>query len=316
MDFVSRTLVQLADPTARAALFDQVSLEQITATSYDLDLLTIEAPFSVVFEKLELGFSLQQGITLDGSWQPAGILVEAHFQVYGLPANNQAVSADAYWHGGIVARVSNTITRITAVTSNWRNLLAIDAEIINDLGALPQDAATLEQERRARLISMLSSTMAQPAALTDHVLDTWLANNQAQSVSHLLTNIAHNRYPNQLRIAITEEPAQPSSPLFLPISAALFIRPADFLLSQLLTETKQLLSVIRKAGLDPARDAMLPVRHSVIAIWIVPSSSFDDADWTGATDSMTPEQRRTARRLTAGEWLAAEGIGLVAIADS
>jgi hypothetical protein len=201
------------------------------------------------------------------------------------------------------------------VTSNWRNLLVIDADIINDLGALPDDPALLETERRQRLLATLQETMAQPEALTDSVLDRWLQSNRASSVSHLLTNVAQNLYPNSLRVAITEEPPGPTSPLYLPVSAAIFIRPANFSLSELLRETKTLLSLTRKAGLDPARDARLPVRHSVIAIWIVPLSTFDDDDWTGADNTMNAEQRRTARRLAAGEWLAAEGIGLVAIAD-
>lgn len=315
MEFVDRTLARLANEATRAAIFDQTSLEQIVDATYDRSNFTIEGPFRAVFELFQLGFSADRQLTVEGSWQGATATYEARFQIHGF-AGGTTARAEAYWSGGVVARVSHTLTRITAVTTNWRNLLVIDADIVNDLGALPDDPALLENERRQRLRETLRQTMAQPDALTDSVLDRWLDANHASSVSHLLTNVAQNLYPNNLRVAIQEDPPGPTSPLYLPVSAAVFIRPADFSLSELLLETRNLLGLTRKAGLDPARDARLPVRHSVIAVWIVPLSTFDDDDWPGADNAMNAQQRRVARRLAAGAWLAAEGIGLVTVADA
>jgi hypothetical protein len=48
----------------------------------------------------------------------------------------------------------------------------------------------------------------------------------------------------------------------------------------------------------------------VLVTWVVPPDLFDDDDWPGATASMTNAQKRDARRLSAGRWLAREGIGL------
>lgn len=313
MDFIDATLVRLADENTRVTLFDQTSLEQIIRATYNADLLTIEAPFTAVFERLELGFSVSPEVNADGGWQAAGAGQEAHFKLTGLGAS--AIRAHAYWHGGVVARVSHATSRVISVSTNWHNLLLIDPQIIDDLGALPDDPAALEAERRARLIALMQSSMHQPGALTDRVLDGWLRRNNAQSVSHLLTNIARSHYPTTLQIAYSEPEPGPTSPLFLPVSAAIFIRPAGFSPADLLMETKALLEITRKAGLDPARDARLPVRHSVIAVWIVPESVFDDSDWTGADGGMSPQQQRQARRMTAATWLAGEGIGLVALPE-
>lgn len=314
MDFTDATLVQLADENTRTALFDQTSLEHIVQATYNADLLTIEAPFTVVFERLELGFSVTPGANVEGGWQAAGAGQEAHLSVTGLGAS--PIQAHAYWHGGVVARVSHATSRVISVNTNWQNLLLIDPQIIDDLGALPDDPAVLENERRARLIALIQGGMHQPAALTDPILDAWLRRNNVSSVSHLLTYIARSQYPTTLQIAYSEPEPGPTSPLFLPVSAAIFIRPAGFSVAALLMETKALLDITRKAGLDPARDARLPVRHSVIAVWIVPESAFDDTDWTGADAGMSPQQQRQARRLAAATWLAGEGIGLVALPEA
>lgn len=311
MDFENRVLVLLADENTRAALFDQTSMEQIIKSTYQTDLLTVEGPFSTVFDRVELGFSLKSNMPLNGSWQPSGMGQDTRFHVDGF--RQAGVQASAYWFGGVVARISFTTAKITSVNTHWPNLLTIDPQIIADLGALPDDPIALETARRTHLITLLQDGMAQPAALSDEALDHWLDANKADSVSHLLSNIAQSMYPASLQIAITEPDPGPTAPLVLPVSAAIFIRPADFSLSELLQETKTLLSLTSEAGFAPAREARLPVRHPVIAVWILPEDVFDDDDWTGADDSMSAAERREARRATAGTWLAGEGIGLVTV---
>jgi hypothetical protein len=99
----------------------------------------------------------------------------------------------------------------------------------------------------------------------------------------------------------------------LPIAAALLIRDADGLsIAQLLVDSKSVRERLRYYGIERPSDPELQAREPLLVIWLVPQSLFDDADWPGGA-SGTPAERRAGRRAAAGEWLAREGVGLVAI---
>ncbi len=121
--------------------------------------------------------------------------------------------------------------------------------------------------------------------------------------------------PATLAAAVTFAAPQPVSavPKPLPIGAALLIRDAaGFSVAQLLVDSKTVRERLRSYGLERPFDPELRVREPLLVVWVVPASLFDDADWPGG-DTGTADERRAARRATAGEWLAREGVGLVAI---
>jgi hypothetical protein len=311
MDFVDTTLIRLADGSTRNGLFDQLSLEQIARAGYDLDLLNIEGQFTIVFDKLEIGFSLSSELSIEGRWQATDNIHDLRLLVHGL-TNRETAKANAYWYGGVVVRVSYATSTIISVKTNWRNVQGIDAQILSDLGSLPNDAATLETERRTRLITLLQAEMENPNALNPTMLNSWLKSIDAESVNDLMDNHAASIYPNTMQITMSAPNSAPPSPLKLPISALIFIRPTQFSLAELFAETKAMLTLARQAGLDPARDARLPVLHSIIALWILPADVFDDAAWPGPTTG-NPATRRLARRRSASDWLSKQGIALVTI---
>lgn len=116
-------------------------------------------------------------------------------------------------------------------------------------------------------------------------------------------------------VATFADPADdaPATPVPLPVTAALLARDADVSLTTLLIESKTVREQLQELGLGPPRDARLARRFEVLPVWIVPATLFDDDAWPGGNDGMTPAARQEARRAMAGEWLAREGIGLVAV---
>jgi hypothetical protein len=110
--------------------------------------------------------------------------------------------------------------------------------------------------------------------------------------------------------------AQPpvSAPLALPVTAVVLARDAGFSLTALLAETRFVRERLTAAGIERATDSTLPRRAAVVAVWVLPVTVFDDADWPGATAGMDEAQRRLARRTAAAQWLTAEGIA-VAVTD-
>ncbi len=125
-------------------------------------------------------------------------------------------------------------------------------------------------------------------------------------------------HPGRVQVAFSEPPASAPAATPLPIVAALLIRDRGFSVAQLLMESKMVREQLQALGLDRATTPEIKPRHSLLVVWVVPEMIFDDADWPGGGDpsSVTPEELREARREVAGQWLAREGIGLVATSVS
>jgi hypothetical protein len=309
MNFVDATLLQLTDETLRTNLFDQAALEQIIMAGYETD--AVEGPYSALFDQLEFGFSISQHITVDGIWRTptTNTSTDARFTIAG---SSELIQAEAFWQGGIAVRFSHVTSTINAVNTVWPRLNDIDDEIISDTGSLPSDPVALESARRARLQERLQEVMANADALTEASLDSLLTTADAVSVGDLLAQNRGVQPLSALQIAFSEPTSGPSSPQILPITAALLIRDAEFSLSQLLAESKHLLNALQSSSLERARDPQWKTRHEYLVIWIIPEEVFDDDDWPGPTTGDTAH-RREMRRLTAGEWLAHQGIGLVTV---
>jgi hypothetical protein len=320
VQFADATLLRLATPVARDALFDQVALEHIVSAAYDTDALALEGPFSAIFDELRLAVALPDVVILDGSWTPVGTAdrVDARFQVAGLSGRSgSAARIAALWRGSVVARAVPSAARIREVQVTIPSLGTIDAEIIDEEGQLPADPEAREAARRTRLLARLRLGMHQPDAISDDAVSALLSQAGAATVSELVLLHAETTVPIGMRLRYESAPAGPASPIPLPITAAVLVRDAaSFSLEALLTESALVRERIAQMGVDalPRRDLpateQVRARRSIIVVWIVEEVIFDDDDWPGAPQNGSSAAKRAARRADAGVWLAREGIGL------
>jgi hypothetical protein len=242
VNFTDATVVALADPQTRSALFDQTALEQLLGAAYDADAMgPFDGPYTAGFDELELGYAPGGVDTMEGTWATAGATehTEARFTL-ARADDGAAPRVDAVWRGAIAARYRPVGEPVTEFAAEW------------SAGVPDPDAATAHA----------TVTLAPPAPATA----------QAQR---------------------------------LPIVVALLVRDGPLAISALLAETKAARRRLAPAGLEQSGDPALRLRHAVVMAWVVPSTVFDDPDWPGADAA--------ARRLAAGNWLAREGIGLVAV---
>jgi hypothetical protein len=307
MTYEDRMLVRLADPASRAGVFDAAGLEQLLSAAYDTDAMAIEGPFTPVFDEFSVGVALPRLADVEGSWMPSGGVdkVEARFQLSGL-GTSDVIRVDALWRGAVVARTAHVTGRINAVNVAWPDMAAIDAEIIAALGNLPADPVVLEQERRQRFVTRLRAAFNQPALLSDARFDDWLRSTGATSVSDLLTNYRGVLHTGAMQVTIDQPAPPPTSPKALPVAAAILVRDQGFVVGQLLMESKLVRQRLDTLGLGRPRDASVKQRESLLVVWVLPATVFNDTDWPGASAG--------ERRAAAGQWLAREGIGLVATA--
>ena len=313
MDFVDATLVRLADPASREAVFDALALEQLVAAGYDTDALPVEGPFAPLFDEFRMSFFAPQLGSVDGVWNPVGRVdrTEAQFRLSGF-GDGMPLRVDAFWRGGVVVRAAPATSRIEDVTTDWPSLAGIDQEIAATPGGLPADPATLEGARRQRLLTRLRAGLSQPDAFTDTAYDIWLAEIGAISTGDLLARFAGAVQPGGVRVTFSPPAAVAPSSLPLPIVAALLIRDNGFSVAQLLAESKVLRDRLTASGLERPPEARLPRRQPLLVVWVISETVFDDPDWPGA-NSGPPTAARRLRRQAAGAWLAREGIGLVAV---
>lgn len=313
MNYEDRILISLADQSSRVGLFDALALEQLVASGYDAEAMSVEGPYQPIFDELDIGFSIPIEATVEGTWCPVGGVeqVEARFHLSGI-GDREVVQVDAFWRGSIVARTVSAFGRVTEVRNSWTQLSSIDAEIEAELGSLPTTTATLEQERRSRLLTRVKANLDQPDLFTDQSLDQWLDNVGATSVSNLLTEFQGTVNHGGVQVTFSPPDTAPASPQRLPLAAALLIRNQGFSLTQLLRESKILRQQLDSLGLEKSPDLNLKLRQPLLVVWIIPVSVFDDPDWPGGSEDMETAALRDARRTVAGQWLAREGIGLVA----
>jgi hypothetical protein len=119
VNFEDATVVRLADPATRGALFDDASLEQICRAGYDAAALALEGPFGPVFDDLHLGFSDDPPATVDGAWSRAGGTdrTELQLRVHGLGLAPARV--DAVWRGAISAHATPPAGIVSAADTRW-----------------------------------------------------------------------------------------------------------------------------------------------------------------------------------------------------
>jgi hypothetical protein len=313
VNFVDATVIRLADPGSRAAVFDAVALGQLVEAGYDAAALAVEGPFSPVFDEFRLGLPSRPTGLVDGVWSALGGVerTEIHLRVPGLGLDGVA-RVDAVWRGAIVARAAAGGGTVTDVATVWPDPSGIDQEIVEESGSLPADPAALEAARRTHLLARIRAAVAQPDVATEAALDPWLARLGVASVAELLDGAQGTAAGGAVQVSFAPGPAS-SVPRPLPLTALLLVRDAGFSVVDLVAETNVLREVATTLGLERPADATLPRRVPVLVVWVVPPEVFDDQGWPGGT-SGTPEERRASRRAAAGTLLAREGIGLVVAA--
>jgi hypothetical protein len=310
VNYIDFTLIRLADALLRASLFDGDALEAMASAAYGQDAAALEGPFQPLFHDVTIGVSIPQRATVDASWNSAGVHGEARFIVAGL-GRDSSIRVDAFWRGGIIARVTPATGRIIEEVSSWPDPAGLDDEIIADLGALPADAVALENERRTRFLARIRATLHQPDAFTDAIFDDWLQRVGAASVGDLMTRFRGVISTGTLKLRYSDPAAPAPSPRELPLTAAVLIRDAPISLADVMVQSKTVIEHLREAGLERARDSEMGARARMLAVWIVPEAVFDDDDWPGAT-SGTPAAKRLLRRRAAAKWLGPEGIAFAA----
>jgi hypothetical protein len=313
VDFIDTTLIRIADPATRAGIFDQSTLEQMAAAAYDTSSLILQGPYSAIFDKFQLGLSVNSVGLLEGVFRMPGTTPggDIQLQISGL-GPLLPMRGDALWVGSIVARTVPLNSRITSVRVRFA-LDDIDAAILRDLGALPGDAATLEVERRKRFLAAMRGAMVQPELMTDAALNDLLARAGASSVGDLMTNHREQIASGVLQIGFSQGSDQAPSPAPLPIAAAILIRDISVSIAQLLMESKLLREQLTDRGITVPSNSALPARNPFLVVWLVPIAMFDDAAWPGV--GADPNALRSDRRRKAATWLAPEGIVVAGVAQ-
>ena len=312
MDFEDGILVRLADPSTRDAVFDQDGLAAIAAAGYDHP--ELEGPYTAVFDQVDVAVDVTPPARVEGTWQRVGdaLPVELRATVSGLPEIASA-QLTALWRGAVVARVVAATTPVTAAAAVPVDTAEVDAAVVAALGSLPGDPAELEAARRERLRAMLTAATGQSVLADDEQLSRWLELVGADSVGAWLAVGSRERSPEYVRVTFGAG-ADATTPRRLPLTVAVLVRDAPTSLAGLLADSALLRRRLGEGGYAPAPDPALRQRFPVVVAWVLPASTFDDADWPGG-DSGSAEARRRARRAAATAWLAGRGIA-VATVDS
>jgi hypothetical protein len=67
VEFVDSTIVRLADPATRNAVFDQQSLEALLAAGYDTTSMSAGPPYEPVFDDFEVGMYAPRVASMEGA---------------------------------------------------------------------------------------------------------------------------------------------------------------------------------------------------------------------------------------------------------
>ena len=310
MDYEDRVLLQLADASGRAALFDQDALASVAAAGYDHP--DLAGPYNAVFDSVDLSVTVGSTVRICGDWYPAPGTSPARLDLTAtLPADPAVPSMTALWQGSVVARSRPAGDPLTSLSVQWPELSAVDAAIVRSAGSLPADPAALETARRKELRQELSAAAGTAVLPDDAEFQRWLELVGASSVAALPGTPTNSGAGGYLRFGFADPTATQSSPRPLPVTVALLARDTGFSVASLLAQTAILRTKLRDDGGEPSVPADLRRRVEVIVGWVVPAATFGDSSWPGG-DVLPADQRPAARQAVAAGWLAQHGIALIA----
>ncbi|MFC3077462.1 hypothetical protein ACFODL_05100 [Phenylobacterium terrae] len=313
MHFEDRTLVRMADPASREALFSPVVAERLLSAAFGPNPLLTQ-PFSASVTHVALGVSAGAGPSLRGHWRfpdgrPGG---DAEAVVLGLAAASGVLPAIV---DGLVAATMSPVTgRIAEVSGRTAELPRLEALDAGATAAERADPARLESRRRLQLAKAVAG-----AGLDDAdarlVADQWLSAAGAGSVAELLEAAAGPAGVE--RLSLKYEFTEPQAPAQ---QAARFV--AGVVISDLAGPEPSLLEILRisrdlqRAIMATGRSTgplggLQPLRPAPV-IWFVPAQSFEDADWPGPAGGSNA-QRASARQARAAAWLADQGVALAGV---
>jgi hypothetical protein len=314
MNFVDSTFIELAGETTRTGLFDQTALEQLLTASYDVEAMgPFQGAYTPGFEEFELGYPSPDVTLVDGAWSPIGGVerTEARFKLGGL-GNGSLPRVDALWRGWIEARFAEVGEPITDVEALWPVLEEVDAAVAAANGGVLPTGVALEQARRTELLAQMRTAFkdvpanpGDPFLFTDEDFDAMIATVGATKVKQFLELVRTPENALAVQVRFAAPAAVSRKATTLPIVAALLIRPDPLGVALLVHESKELRERLAFMGIERPPNGRLRIRHPILVAWVVPAAVFDDSGWPGADNA--------DRRDQAGQWLAREGIGLIAV---
>ena len=305
MQFVDQQLVRLASASTQPAFFDEDGLERIARAAYHLEPGVLDAPWSAAFDELDFasGFPLRQTARIEARWD-ASMRAEAQLDLQAEDGELQGVSA--IWRGAIIGRGRVGGGRVDRVVGGFPGLDLIDAAIDGRGAPPPASGPAREAARREEIARRLAAAAGRPGSVSGDDVATLLTEEGADEVgTFLATGQASRRLAAFMVRFASDVPAAPV-PVRLELVAAIFIfdpASAGFSLGSMLSRTRKGLDVLAGKTLTRDAPAGLRRRNESVAIWVVPASWFDDADWPGAGPA--------ERLAEASAWLQPHGIALV-----
>jgi hypothetical protein len=312
MHFVDKTLLAFSDPATVAVLFSDEALKAVISASYGLPAAGLIGAPEPRFDRLDFAPFAGQAAT--------EIAAEHHAirrsDDPGPSASGLNPRIDVLWTGTITVSAAFPRAEIGVERVAVPDLSGIDADIP---APAPTDPSALEVARRAVLIARLKAGAQNADAVTETMVDSWLAQAGFTSVGEFLSRASAASVPiRQFVLSFTPLPGTAApAPASFPVSAAALIRDVtapEFRLADLLQASRAAQARLQLEGVapKPGGEALPPGRAAVI--WVVAAEWFDDSDWPGGT-SGNAAARRAARITRATGWLATQGIALIPVTE-
>lgn len=301
MNFVDVAILKCATAAGRAGLLDQDCLAQMVQAAFDVTAFPVQEPYALTVDTLDLGLELARPALVQGSYTaiPGATPADLRLRIDGF-SPLQPLRVDALWRGVLIARQVPQDDRITATAGGFASL-AIDRAIIADLGALPASPASLEAERRRRLLARLRLNAVEPDAIDDATLGRMFAAAGVPDAASLLA-ARGNAELGAFHISFSAAAAVAPVPVSLPVTVAVLARDAPLQISALLAESRSIRAALADdPSVQPAA-AAIRRRTPILVLWTIPATLLDDPGWPGAD--------RPARRAAAADLLAGQGIAL------
>ncbi|MCW9032410.1 MAG: hypothetical protein OQK58_13035 [Gammaproteobacteria bacterium] len=316
MDFVDKVFIKLSDDSERSAVLNESALKNILSTAYDVDRLPVSGPYAAVYEEFVFGYADLAVSHGEGklSNYNNNEYTDIAFKLSDVSVNDNVYS-DVLWRGSVIAHSAPVDAFIEQVKFGWKNLSRIDANIISSLGSLPADTTTLEAHRKSHLISLLKENTDNPAIITDLFVDDFLQQHEVNSVTRLLEKSSET-IPASVSVKYSDKPSLPATSQIYPVSVLFLICEDGFSIRDKLVKTKLLLKRMDVTGIERAEEKNLYPKKSLIVVWLVNESIFDDKDWPGGSSGMNATELRQARKEHAVKWLEKEGVSLITITNT